>query len=482
MNIILKSFEGAHEPQIIEQALKNITVNTCISIVWNKDRMPRIKASDHTYMSAADLKAGKYTEVNWNTITPLDEELIENMRHSESIFMDMIRRFSPEEIPYEKRRRQYFDHLRYWNHVLEVKNIELLVCSHVPHQNYDIVLYDLCRHKDIPVLLLERCYLVDHFFMTESWQESAKELKKHIEQLQKKYDTNIPIPLSKRMEQYIKTQTEKNPVPWFLHMGGEQKHLQKKGFLQKWGRIGMRMLLHKPQKFFSYILRPEFWKRKLHDHKTIKMYNDNAISPDPDTSYVYFALQTEPEMSLCPMSGAYADQLLTVELLATYLPKDTLIYIKEHPEQGEWYRSKQYYQQLLDIPSVRLIKRDTSSFALMDNAKAVITGTGSVAMEALLRQIPVIMMGHRFCMYAPDVHTIHSSADMKRAIQDIFEKNKKPDMKKTRIFLKAVEDLAGGTMIGTPKGPYMQHTLDEQAEIMGAYIEKRILEVTTASQ
>ncbi|PIR54286.1 hypothetical protein COU75_01630 [Candidatus Peregrinibacteria bacterium CG10_big_fil_rev_8_21_14_0_10_42_8] len=480
MNIILKSFEGDHEPEMVEYALKNLAIDTCISIVWYENRMPKISAKKHVFMSAEDLKAGKYENIDWNTITPLDEELIENMRHSESVFMDMIRRYSPEEIPYEERKRQYFMHLRYWNHILITENIDLFMCSHIPHQNYDIVLYDLCKLQGIPTLLLERCYLVDHFFMTESWQESAKELAPRIQELQKKYNKSTLVPLSERMEHYIKTQTGKKPTPWFLHLGGKQTHLKKKSFIRKWTRIGIRMILHKPQQFFSYIRRPEFWKRKIHDHQTIKMYNDNAVSPDPEASYIYFALQTEPEMSLCPMSGAYADQQITVELLASYIPKGILIYIKEHPEQGEWYRSKTYYQHLLSIPSVRLIKRDVSTFALMDNAKAVITGTGSVSIEGLLRQIPVIMMGHRFNMYAPDVHTIHSAQDMKNAIHSIFVEEKKPSMKNTRIFLKAVEELAGPTMIGTPQSAFMSYTKDEQAALMGQYMEKRILKVTAA--
>lgn len=481
MNIILKSFEGDYEPQIIENALKNFQIDTCISIIWNAEKMPNINAKNHVFVSAAKLKAGKYDAIDWNTITPLDEEIIENMRHSESVFMDMIRRYSPEEIPYEERKRQYLLHLRYWNHILITENIDILICSHVPHQNYDIVLYDLCKYKNIPTLLLERCYLIDHFFMTESWQDSAKIVQERIEKLHQKYDDSaISIPLSARMEHYIKTQTDREPTPWFLYLGGKQKHLKKKNFLTKWMSIGINMLKRKPKKFFSYILRPKFWQRKLQDHTTITMYDDNAIEPCFDVPYIYFALQTEPEMSLCPMSGAYADQRLTVALLAKYLPKDTLIYIKEHPEQGEWYRSKEYYQQLLDTPSVRLIKRHVSTFTLMDNARAVVTGTGSVGMEGLLRQIPVIMMGHRFYMYADNVHCVHTAHDMQNAIQSIFKNNAKPTTHNTRIFLKAVEDLAGPTMVGTPQSKYMPYSKDEQAKLMGEYIEKRIRDVTNS--
>lgn len=478
MNIILKAFEGTQEDVMAERALQHLNIDTCISVLWSKDRMADIQAKEHIFVCARDLKAGRYTNIDWNTITPLDGKLIEDMRHCEAVFLYMIKRFSPEEIPYTERKRQYFDHLRYWNHMIETKKIDLLVCAHIPHQIYDIVIYDLCKLKGIPTLLMERCYLIDHFFMTESWEESAKELSSRIEELKHEYaDETKPVPLSKRMEHYIRTQTEREPKPWFLFMAGEKTHLQKKNFIGKWSRLGLEMMKNKPLKLLSYIVRPSFWMRKLEEHKTRSMYDMHAHAEDLNKSYVYFALQVEPEMSLCPMSGAYADQHLSVQLLAAHLPKDTLIYIKEHPEQGEWFRSREYYRRLLDIPSVRLIPRTFSTFALMDNAKAVVTGTGSAGMEGLMRGIPVIMMGHRFYMYAPGVHHIHSSEDMRKAIDSIFTKQEKPLLRTTRIFLKAVEELAGSTMVGTPKGPYMTLEPQEQAIIMGEYIEQRIREV-----
>lgn len=477
LNVILKSFEGKFEPEIAEHTLKEFDVSTCISIVWTEDRMPNIKADKHIWVSGKNQKAGRYPDMDWNKITPLDEELIESMALGEKLFMSMVKRFKPDEISYEERKRQYYDHLRYWNHILETEKIDVMICSHIPHMIFDAVLTHLCKIKGIPVLILERCYVVDHFFMTESWVDSAIELKKRIVELEKQYsDPNIPIKLSPKVEESIRIFSTQEGKPWF--MIGRQKHMWRSNFVAKWAGIGFSMLIHKPAKLLSYVVRPSFWRRKLREHTVVQFYDKHTAVPDLTQPYVYVPFQMQPEMSSCPMAGAYEDQQLIVHLLRWCLPDNVRIYIKEHPEQSEWFRSTQFYEELLSIPNVYFMPRTFSTFELMKSAKAVVTSTGTVGFESLLREIPVILMGHRFYMYHKDVNCVHNLNDMKTAIDNIFMKGKRPDKRNMRILLKAVEELAGPTTVGTPQSEFMPHTKAEQAAMMGTYIAQRVRDVT----
>lgn len=477
LNVILKSFEGKFEPEIAEHTLKELDIGTCISIVWTQDRLPNITAKKHIWVSGKNQKAGQYPGMNWNEITPLDEELIEQMAHGEKLFMSMVKRLKPDEISYEERKRQYYDHLRYWNHILETENIDVMICSHIPHMIFDAVLTHLCKVKGIPVLILERCYVVDHFFMTESWVDSAIELKARVAELEKKYsDPNVHIELSDKIEESIRIFSTQEGKPWF--MIGRQKHLWRSNFFAKWAGIGFSMLIKKPAKLFSYISKPSFWRRKWREHTVLRMYDKHITQPDLTKPYVYVPFQMQPEMSSCPMAGAYEDQQLIIHLLRWCLPSDVMIYIKEHPEQSEWFRSKEFYNELLSIPNVQFMPRELSTFELMRSAKAVVTSTGTVGFESLLREIPVILMGHRFYMYHPDVHCVHTLQDMKDAVEKIFVKGEKPKQRNMRILLKAVEELAGPTTVGTPMSDVMPYTKAEQAEMMGKYIAKRVRDVT----
>jgi capsule polysaccharide export protein KpsC/LpsZ len=141
------------------------------------------------------------------------------------------------------------------------------------------------------------------------------------------------------------------------------------------------------------------------------------------------------------MGGAYANQVLIAQLLNAYLPDDVLIYIKEHPRESGWLsRSTEDYEDLLALPKVRFVSRDTSTFSLRERCAAVATVTGTVGFEALFRGKPVFLFGHRFYQYAGGVHRIRTCEDMRAAVRAVFEGRETPTLMQARLYLKAMED------------------------------------------
>jgi CDP-glycerol glycerophosphotransferase (TagB/SpsB family) len=79
-------------------------------------------------------------------------------------------------------------------------------------------------------------------------------------------------------------------------------------------------------------------------------------------------------------------------MLAISLPIDMVIVIKEHP----WMvgkRSISAYQKMLDIPRVRFADPALEARILVRQAKLVTVVTGSVALEAVMLDKPVITFG-----------------------------------------------------------------------------------------
>ena len=156
--------------------------------MWHDKEMPNLNVKEHIWQKAEPLKNGDYSDVDWNTITPIDEELIESMQHCEAVFMTMITRTEEKihrKLLYDERKPQSLAHMRYWNHILDAKKIDLFLLNHQPHQNYDLVIYDLCQLKGIQTFIVERCSCVDAFFLVETWEKSAIELKAKLEELDK---------------------------------------------------------------------------------------------------------------------------------------------------------------------------------------------------------------------------------------------------------------------------------------------------------
>ena len=473
MNIILKSFDGKFCKEIVEEAFKGLKINTCISIANHKGQWPDLDAKEHEWIPAAPLRDGKYSDIDWDKITPLDRELIEKMRHAEATVLTMLEHYARyRDIPYNERKRQYFEHFRFLNHLLETKKINLVLSNHVPHQCYDYVLYSLCKIKRIPFLFLERFGIIDAFLIENDYEEVGKAIKDGLSELTVKYsDPNKELELSEKFEEFFQKYSTENEDPWYMFQ--REKHLENVSFMRKWCGTAFKLLFKKPQYLLSSIISLRFWSRKLGQHNASKIYDQRAETPDLNRTYIYVPLHMQPEATTCPMAGAFTDQELLVQLLAANTPKDIMIYVKEHPAQGEMCRNEEFYESMREIPGVKLIHRHFNTFQLTEKALAIATATGTTGLEGMFRGKPVIMFGHRFFQYAPGVHMVRTNKECEDAIRKILEGKELPTPRDMRLFLKAIENCAK-PYAGGPTGSYEKYTKEEKAVIMGKEIGKSL--------
>ena len=111
----------------------------------------------------------------------------------------------------------------------------------------------------------------------------------------------------------------------------------------------------------------------------------------PKTKYVYFPLPTVPEASTLIRSPQYYDCLSLIKSLSIELPLDWKLVVKEHPGMlGK--RPLDFYKKIL-IYNVHLLCYNFPTDQIITNAKAVITQTGSTAMESVARGVKTITLG-----------------------------------------------------------------------------------------
>ncbi len=470
LNVILKSFDGHKCKEIVEASLRGVRIGTCISIMDHTAQMPALDAAEHSWMPAAPLRAGQYPGVEWNDLLPLDEPLLEALRDCEATFLRMAERYAvAREEPYAERKAKYLRHVRYWNHVLEAKKIDLLLLNHVPHQGYDYVLYCLCKLKGIRTLNIERCVVFNAFYLPEDWRDPAPELIDAQREIAAEHPRDVP--LGPKYEEYFRAQTERDEAPWFMSM--VKKKPAKQSFFVKWGMQTVRGLLRKPGHVASALFSPAVWHRKWQQHTVPKEYEKHVRMPDLDRPFVYVPLHLQPEASTCPQAGPFTDQELLVQLLSACLPEGIALYVKEHPAQGERSRTREFYEAIASTRGVTCVPRAFSTFELTNRAIAVATATGTAGLEALFRGKPVLMFGHRFFQEAPGVHRVRTLEDCKGAIAAILAGKGTPSKRDMRVFLKAVERTAGQSYVAHLPDPVL--TQDEQAEIMGEFIRGKIL-------
>lgn len=409
--------------------------------------------SQQEWFDAGAIRSCQYVGVDWSRLHPIDEQLIEDMRECEVMFMEIVcRQEWKYSIPYSTRKRWYLRHLQFWNDYILRNKINLFLSAWIPHELPDVVIYWLCKHHGIPVIYFHMSTERDTEFLEHDIEETAVQIVPRYEELLKEFaEVTDPakIPAPPHIEERFKALTDplgQKPPLASVHVPGYWDHLRE-------------LLFRRPFTFLRYgaaFLTPSglhramnAWKRRTDIRARNAFYDAHAIDPDLSKPYVYLALHFQPEASTVPMAGVFCDQLLIARMLNAALPEGTLIYVKEHPKESSWFsRSVDYYCDFLELSKVRLVARSVNTFALREHCKAVATATGSVGFEALFRGKPVFMFGHRFYQYARGVFRIRTNDDLRKAVDDVFKRGTAPSLVTSKLYLMAMDDTrVKGTLV-----------------------------------
>lgn len=138
----------------------------------------------------------------------------------------------------------------------------------------------------------------------------------------------------------------------------------------------------------------------------------------PRGPYVVFFLHYQPEESTLPRGGVFAQQLIAITKLRSITPVDVSVLVKEHPSMFRHdhtlsivVRNSQFYEFIHRLRGVYVVPQETDTFKLIDNARAVATITGTVAIEALARGKPVICFGEAYYKHFAGVTTYRDIVD-----------------------------------------------------------------------
>jgi hypothetical protein len=97
--------------------------------------------------------------------------------------------------------------------------------------------------------------------------------------------------------------------------------------------------------------------------------------------YVLVTLHMQPEASIDVFAHRNANQIENVRALSRVIPHGWEIYVKEH-SNAIGFRTPRYYDELRQIPGVRLIDPYADTFKLMEASKLVLSPSGTVCLEA----------------------------------------------------------------------------------------------------
>lgn len=427
----------------VSQRLNNeLNIKPSYFIYWRTEEVQFLEANfKDCHLQAVD-KAWKGLGFPKNINRYIfDEEELKLIASFELTALKMMDRLDPDRESFPFTARQYFfrDLLGYWYSVVEDRNIELVISPSIPHRIFDYALYVVCQLKNIKFIMFQmtpfgsNSILIDNIDkMPQINSLKANEavpsdtVLNKINTVLKDYDKAIPDYMV-RHEANAKKSYSELPLKAIHKMSKSYKLVTTKPNTY-WVKQG-----YSPSETeFTWL---DFYQMRAKRNKMVESFKKQygqIISSSFQQKFVLVALHYQPEETSCPTGGAYADQILMIQLLDQTLPNGIDIVVKEHKSQFYSHqesasgRSLLYYRRLLEISDrVKFTSESENPFDLIDNAEAVVTISGTIGWESAIRGTPTLIFGRAWYEGMPRVFKVKTKKDLQLAWQSVPElKNK----------------------------------------------------------
>tara|TARA_Y100000588_G_C14150312_1_gene880252 strand:+ start:60 stop:1340 length:1281 start_codon:yes stop_codon:yes gene_type:complete len=400
---------------------------------------------------------------------------------------------------YPDRIRLYHFLIRYWMTALKKIRPELIVFPHVPHLLYDYVVYILAQKLNIRTILFGLTSMDGYVLPMEKFDEPtllqinySALLQDHVYRFEMSettkdylnrlrgpdYSKAAPVASSDYAE-FVKEKGNQGGsrfyrfvqkvsfIPRDLKIRLSASHSIKKTYWKKKGR-SFENSIWTDKEYRLMMLREKY--QKVEFEKYYRSLTDNY---DPNVPFVYIPLHYQPEQTTSPSGDMFVHQYLLVDLISKIIPDDWQIYVKEDYYQfvpnrslGNRSRTYSFYNDLADIPNVRLIPIETAPWDLIDNCQCSASVTGTTGWESVVRGKPSLIFGHVWYRGCEGIFYTPNANLCKQAIDTIIA-GYQVDYKKVQLFAHILEKIGcrGYSQMGK-KGIKYSLSIEESANAL----------------
>ncbi|HUT96470.1 MAG TPA: hypothetical protein VMW82_02805 [Candidatus Paceibacterota bacterium] len=348
--------------------------------------------------------------INISEFAPPSNNLIEKLYRTESLILTMMNA-KYDNLRTSERKHLYYEMLRYWYGILNKYKPDVVLHGLIPHAVHTFLIQELARLLNIKTVMFEDTGASDRLLAFNDFRDGSKDLQREIK---RNHGKNFSLKdLSNDIQKYYKSQLDFKHDSTPVYVG-----------VLKNRYTGSELLKRRLNRFRKSIQEGIFLKTII--QTIIKRFRKNSkdeyaslqAEPDLNKKFIYAPLHLQPECTTSPKGDLFVDQILMLETLSAALPKDWVIYVKEHPIQ--WYqrgtdfsgaRYRGYYKKISEIKNIQLIPVQISTYTLINKSQAVATVAGMASWEAVLRSKPAIIFGYswyRDCYGVFKVDNIYS--------------------------------------------------------------------------
>lgn len=423
MNLLYRSpaSMGSSNAKCLKMIDEKIHFNNCIVIEQSLDGMEVYRGRKYVKIDAQIGYKNSYSSIiDMDALPSLNKDILEKMDLYKSTCLNMaVRNYSLYIGNYYEIEKEYLNHLKYWNYMMDKFQIDLVFMSVIPHCMWEYVIYALAKCKKIKTLLVSTTPIPGLSAVGTSIENLGNNV---IETFYK--ETELPeTDIHNIVSAYYENANQKHTNLLFL--GRNEKPFSNSFLYKTYYKPLLKKILNENNiSDFSSDLRTlkDVVIQKI-STKSVAYYNKRAKGVLGKELFVYFALQVTPEMSTLPWAGVFQNQLLSIRMLANGLKKCGIkLYVKEHYYQPA-NRPKDFYDELFSIPNVVCVKTNIESYDLINHCVAVASQTGSCIIEAIIKKKPVLALVKGFWACLKNVFITGSEEDVFDAIKDIKQGN-----------------------------------------------------------
>ena len=367
---------------------------------------------------------------------------------------------------YMGRHRLAMNHLRFWYNFLLNNDIDYYLLLDSPHTAFDYAIYNLCKViKTKSICVINDVLHARRYFVAKDLDEFGEIFKSAEKKVNELLESGIELKLSDDLEAELQEMSSGKAENMQAVIRGYSDTTTKitlrayYGYSSFWDYLqfifgySYSRYIKKCSKFKAVIKTVRVavpsaieglkranikYSRSVYK-KTLKFFEEYdavAVEADYDCKYVYYAFQYLPENSSNPLGGRlYADQSVPISIISAAIPDDWKVYVKVHPAQLGVVCTAEMMKDLLSIPKVVLVNRNTPTLELTRHAQAVSALTGHVSWEAQFMDVPALVFGITDLRYAPMSYYVRTNEECRQAINDIMVNPRKTNVEEIRKFL-----------------------------------------------
>ncbi len=367
----------------------------------------------------------------------LNKKIISDLFKLELTIYRLMSRYEKDDklFNFNSRKKHYFDLLKFAFGLFKKYKIGKIIFFDYPHHMESLVLYEVAKYLKIDTTIISYLFLGEYRLVVDKNIDYRFEdflLKNKINKLEQSnltYFNKVKNKIKHSKPFYLKENS--NVLNLFYYLTKDIYRSFLNGFMNESNNFVKTNLEEKfqnlsfPSEIFSSIY---MFFNRLKILKLKRIYKKFVTkNPDLNKNYILFCPNLQPEASTLPMAGIYSDFELILDTLLMELPNDWFIYYKEHPlvfnllKESFLIKNKHFYKHIKN-KKIKFIDYKEDVFKLIDNSNFVVTPTGSIGLEAMIRGKKVAFFGNTWWFNFKDPKYIENSSDIKKMINENLRK------------------------------------------------------------